>query len=180
MKYLMLSVCLFFMACADKAQNLRDQLGVEEKIGFYSTKGNESFVEFQAVYRSSATSLAALPGPVTLEAEIRDMARYLFGPLNTRMLGGMQKPFQLQVLRNKAALKDGRVHVPFIYRGNWVIHHEGAEQLLMPLPFSVQDLKASGWINCTDQEHTEFTSLWYYWDPSRPDCRQIAGKDYQE
>ncbi|MGZ3772267.1 MAG: hypothetical protein ACXVCY_00235 [Pseudobdellovibrionaceae bacterium] len=156
---------------------------LEQKDALYSQDGREYQVEFQALYRSSYTKIADIKSEY-LDSAIKQVTPFLFGPLVQRSLGGIQKGEKIYLNIAGAYLNDGRVMIPYGYRGTWLLKKDLATsqgQFQLPLPYAVDDLRTPKWKNCTDSEpgHNTWSFFWYYWDPERYGCDHQITKQYQ-
>ena len=106
----------------------------------------------------------------------------MYGPLTYRILGGPSKKEGSEILWDQARIgTTGFVEVPYKYQGKWLIKNPLPQNLSLPVPYNLSDLKTSGWLKCTDEDPSHQTEglLWYFWDPSRPGCDHVQGQQYQ-
>jgi len=147
----------------------------------YAKKGHEHKVSFQGLYRSEYSQLSELENR-NLTQEILHMTPFLFGPLTYRSIGGVQKGERVQPLIESAYIEAGRVVVPFNYKGTWLIQRDNLENLQLPFPYSLTDIEQSDWKTCTETDsadHSTWSFLWYFWDPTRAGCTNKLGQEYQ-
>ncbi len=174
-------ILLLTLGCSRPAAfNSAAQVNTDESY-LYALKGREHKVYFRALLRTRYTQLIDLKNK-NLLYDIQQLTPFLFGPLTHRSIGGVQKGERVQPLTDLAYVEAGRVVVPFDYDGTWLIQRDDQESLQLPFPFSIADIENSNWKSCTETdsaEHSTWSFLWYFWDPSRSGCTQKLGKEYQ-
>lgn len=159
---------------------------------FYSPTSTERVVEFDAVYRTQLTSLADVERLTQSQRddleryELMPTLKFLSGPLTQRVIAGPQRGTQLKIHWDRAQLAEGdagKVEVPYHYSGVWLIRNEISDtgRLEIPLPYSEQAVRTSGWKRCTDSdpEHQTWSFYWYFWDPDRFGCDHKLGREFQ-
>jgi len=159
-----------------------------EDIEFYSKASNEFRVEFDAHYRSEYKNLekvAKINGYQRRDLEdfkIKATTQFVFGPLTHRSLGAEQKGQKIQMRLDQAFMKNNVVYIPYKYSGVWMVSKESnLNSFSIPLPYNAQQLRTPKWKNCTDSgsDHSDYSFLWYYWDPERYGCDHKIDVDYQ-
>lgn len=183
MRFFLALTVLSLMACTKTPKNfVIDDIQTSTADKLYSFDGSERKVEFEALFVSNETSLEDL-SEFSLRYEIKRIVPFLYGPLTHRQWAAPQKGEQVEVQVEKAFLKDGKVVVPYIYKGTWLI---GKKLLLtntleIPFPLSEDLIYESEWQNCTEKEegHDGWDMLWYFWDPERYGCDHQDGVHYQ-
>lgn len=179
MFYILTLLSVLFMSCSDSVRGVSQNDAPADSL--YSKKGSEIKVQFRADYRTTYASLDEVDLPATKE-NIRQTARFLFGPLTHRQIAAPQKGEKIEILINDLKLVDGKVYVPYIYRAVWLIHKDAvSSSLTLPVPYSIESLRTPDWTLCTDSdpEHSTWSFLWYFWDPRRRGCDHQAQREYQ-
>lgn len=187
----MTSLCLFFIlsglfGCTGNhdqlATNSNLKLEPQGLPELYSNQGKEYQVEFKAFYLSQKNQIEQLESEDQIRKQIIEVNRFLFGPLNRRLIASPQKGQTLQILRNELTRLQGRIAIPYIYRGTWIIDQDIQDgEFEIPVPYSTQDLKTERWQSCTDPapDHNTWSFFWYFWDPNRASCDHQDGRQYQ-
>jgi hypothetical protein len=156
---------------------------------FYSTAGREHAVSFQSVYRSETLGLNDIK-TMTSESkksvityEILPVMDFLFGPLVNRELGSPQRATEVLVDWDKAQLVNGKVELPYTYKGLWIVAEKVSilGKLSLPVPLNKQVVFTPKWKSCTDsaRDHQTPGFYWYFWDPTRWGCDQTDGVEYR-
>lgn len=154
---------------------------------FHSAEGRERIVTFEGRFRTELTQLSAV---AAMDADqkhafrrdrIDPLMKFLFGPLTHRSLASPQRGQEVAVRWEEASLVGGRVVLPYLYRGLWIVDKDQPEAFALPVPLSKEGLRSPRWKSCTDSdpEHQTDWFYWYFWDPSRPGCDHREGKEYQ-
>lgn len=149
----------------------------------YAQEGQEYQVHFQALYKSNYKRIDQIQDHIT-QSSIIETTQFLFGPLTNRSLGGVQKGQKITLLREKIYIEGGLVIIPYQYEGVWMLNRNkvSGDSLILPLPFSADELKKTNWLSCTDkndEDHRTWSFLWYFWDPERPGCQHRKNSEYQ-
>lgn len=176
-------ILLSLAACSSRKENLTLFPAAQSEVQLYSLDGREHKVQFKALYETQFTRLEDVH-PQSLVYQIKKTTQFLFGPLTHRELGGVQKGEAIKPHLENAFLRNNRVMIPYEYQATWMIASEVSESRLLelPLPYSAESIRSTNWKTCTDQsdnDHSTWSFLWYYWDPSRPGCEHQEKIDYQ-
>lgn len=156
---------------------------------FSSFEGRERAVHFEHVFKSQMRSLEEVEALSPSQRQsfvtyrILPLMKYLFGPLTNREWGGPQKNDMVVVQWSQAQLQDGRVLLPYEYKGVWILDKELSAQdhLTLPVPLNSDDLFTDHWKDCGDSapEHQTASFFWYFWDPERSACDHKEGVQYR-
>jgi hypothetical protein len=157
---------------------------------FYSQSGREHEVEFDAVYRTTFTSLDEIAKMSDQEKtefttyNIVPVMDYLFGPLVRRSQGSPQRSKDVTADWSRATLNAaGQVEVPYHYKGIWIVSLDISLRgyVYLPVPYNLNLVFSPDWIKCTDRdpEHQTESFFWYFWDPKRKGCDQTEGNQFQ-
>lgn len=182
LKWILLLSIIGLAACSNQNQGFQiSPSDTDNKL--YSTRGKEHEVQFDALFETPYRRLEDLK-PQSLVYQIKRTTQFLFGPLTHRELGGVQKGEKIELQMEKAFVRNNRVMVPYHYRATWMIESSALTNstLELPLPYSAESLRNSQWQTCTDQadeEHSTWSFLWYFWDPSRMGCQHQLNVHYQ-
>lgn len=185
MKFLIITFAMLFSlaACSNRNEHLSSIADSKIAAHLYSLNGREHKVQFEALYETQFKRLEDVH-PQSLVYQIKRTTQFLFGPLTHRELGGVQKGEMIKPRIDKAFLRNNRVMIPYLYQATWMIDSDVSESktLELPLPYSAESIRNTNWKTCTDQsddDHSTWSFLWYYWDPSRPGCEHLSNVDYQ-
>ncbi len=155
---------------------------------FFSPAGGEHLVSFDGSLRTEWANLDELRA---VDAEERNLyveynllptIDFLFGPLVNRNQGSPKRIQDVKVDWDHAALREGKVELPYHYEGTWILSNEAAAKpvLDLPVPYSAKTVLTKGWKTCTDSEpeHQTEDFFWYFWDPKRPGCKHKDGQEF--
>lgn len=156
---------------------------------FYSNAGREHVVAFNSVFRAENLSLTEIRG-MTQERrqnyarwEILPMMDYLFGPLVYRAQGSPQRAVELKVdWDNARDAGNGKVDLPYTYKGLWIVSAIASAQgqMVLPVPLNRRVVFTPNWKSCSDwaPAHQTESFFWYYWDPKRYGCDHKEGEQF--
>lgn len=154
---------------------------------FHSAEGRERVVTFDGRFRSGLTNLEAVAAMDESQKlafrrdQIEPVLKFLFGPLTRRNMASPQRGMEVKVAWERAALMNGRVELPYEYRGLWIVDKDLPAAFPLPVPLAREGLKSPRWKSCTDSdpEHQTDWFYWYFWDPARYGCDHKEGVQYQ-
>lgn len=109
--------------------------------------------------------------------------KYLYGPMNNRLMGNPQRNFNVEIDWSHASLQNGWVLLPYRYSAVWIINRDlvATNKITVPVPYTAAGLETQKWLRCTDPEpeHQNMELFWYFWDPTRVGCDHKEGSEYQ-
>lgn len=156
---------------------------------FYSKTGREHLVSFRAYYRTPLTTISELTNlDDTEKRRIKQNLllpgfKYLFGALAWKDIGSPLETLEVAVDWQSAKLIDGRVEVPYVYRGKWILHKNYSDERYFSIPvIKNQDLVFSkNWRNCSSPltGYQAPALFWYFWSPYRYKCDHKRGQHYE-
>lgn len=154
---------------------------------FYSSGGREREVSFKALFRTDAATIEQIKKWddnqkfLFKRDQMEPTLKFLFGPLTNRSIGGPQRGLWLTVNWDAIQEAQGKVLIPYEYRGVWIVDKDLSAPIEIPVPFNQWDLYTEGWQKCTDSnpEHQTESFFWYFWDPSRFGCSHQEGVQFQ-
>lgn len=114
--------------------------------------------------------------------ELPVLLKYLAGPLTARNWGAPSKKSVTQVKWNDVYSKNGKIFIPYTYKGKWTLFDgiTSATSISLPLPFNSETLYSPQWQKCGDNSNQPSSSFfWYLWDPTRYGCDQVEGEHFQ-
>ncbi|MFZ3229336.1 MAG: hypothetical protein WA160_03950 [Pseudobdellovibrio sp.] len=155
----------------------------------FSHAADEYNVNFKALIKTDFKNISQVESFSSYQKQqfedytVKPTAKFIFGPLTNRSIGGEQKDSKFTVLWSQAYIENNIVLIPYEYNGQWLVNKNVNPKvsLELPLPYNSRILNTPKWKKCTDSapEHQTSDFFWYFWDPTRYGCDHQLGKEFQ-
>lgn len=154
----------------------------------FSPYGEELNVEFKALFLTEFNSIDEMNKVIGrdpsyyISRNIEPTIKFLFGPLTHREWGGIRYNLNIEIDLTNAEVSERGVLLPYTYKGIWLLDIgflDQHEKSFLPVPYNTNVVYSDEWKKCTDGNHLNTSSFWYYWEPERIGCDHTEGTEYQ-
>lgn len=164
-------------------KNMSLQTGEDESSLFESAKGHQTTMTFDGAVAIKGMAINK-PSRQKMLQKIEEQLTHLFGPMSEASIPAVPKAdHSVSITGEPKHSKNGWV-VKYSYQGTVLVGDSPSKTYDISLPVNPDTIYKAGYSAsagknlCTDDHYNSEGDFWYFWNPKRPGCPLVKGKDY--